>query len=275
MAGVCMGGAPGRNTVVTTIHPLRIAVLNICAGVPGIEVAALAGPGSGCLHDYQMSPRDMALLGEASLIVANGAGLESFLDRAKARFPRVPVVTASAGMELLHDSAETNAHLWVSPGRHARQVVATAEGMAAWDPGHADRYRANARDYAGKLDALQRRMEEQLRKVHTRDIITFHEAFAYLARDLGLRVAAVIEHEPGAEPSAGELAAIIRTVRDRKIKVIFSEPGYADTAARAIARETGVRILVLDPVVSGPVDANAYLRAMEHNLQALRHALVD
>lgn len=275
MAGIGVAGEGVQRTVVTTVHPLRIAVLNICAGVPGVEVAALAGPGSGCLHDYQLSPRDMALLGKASLVVANGAGLEAFLDRAKARFPGIPVIMASAGMDLLHAGVETNAHVWVSPGRHARQVMAIADGMALWDPEHAERYRSNAKDYAGKLDALQRRMEALMSVAKTRDIVTFHEAFAYLAGDLGLHVAAVIEHEPGAEPSAGQLAAIIRTVRERKIKVLFSEPAYADAPARAIARETGTRILVLDPVVSGPPDANAYLRAMEQNLRTLTNALTD
>lgn len=269
LAAIGAAGVTDRHTVVATVYPLRIAVMNICEGVPGVEVAALAGPGAGCLHDYQMSPRDMALLGQASLVVANGAGLEPFLGRAVARFPGLPVVVASSGLDLVRDAVETNAHLWVSPRLHARQVRAIAEGMASWDPEHGERYRANARTYADKLDAVQRRMEEQVNRARTRDIITFHEAFAYLARDLGLNVVAVIEHEPGAEPSAGELAAIVRIIRERKIRIIFSEPAYSDAPARAIARETGVRVRVLDPVVSGPSDAGAYLRAMEQNVRSL------
>ena len=92
-------------------------------------------------------------------------------------------------------------------------------------------------------------------------------------------MAAVIEREPGAEPSAGELARTIRLVRTGGIKAIFAEPQYPAGSARIIERETGVAVRTLDPVVTGPRDPararDAYLEAMRQNLKVLVAALRD
>jgi zinc transport system substrate-binding protein len=108
-------------------------------------------------------------------------------------------------------------------------------------------------------------------------IVTFHEAFPYFARDFGLVVAGVIEREPGTEPGAGELAAMIEDVRAKKVKALFAEPQFSDASAQVIARECGLQVHELDPVVTGPTDAagarDAWLQAMEGNVSVLAKAL--
>ena len=267
------GDACGTRTLVTTFFPIHVAVLNITAGVEGIRVVNLAAPSVGCLHDYSPTTLDLATLSKADGVVANGLGMESFLDVVKRRWPAIPVIEASAGIEPLVIGGVTNAHVWVSPARHIRQVQAIAERLAQWDPAHAAVYQKNAAAYCGRLEALRSRMAEALRGGRVRDIITFHEAFPYFADEFGLKVVAVIEREPGAEPSAGELAALIRQVRASGTKTLFVEPQYPMKAAEAIARETGASVLVLDPVVSGLISTNAYLSAMERNFEVLRQAL--
>ncbi len=275
LAGVCAGGEPLTRTLVTTVYPLQIAALNVTSGAEGIRVVNLAGPAAGCLHDYQLTPRDLTILDHADVILANGAGLESFLGLLLRRHPEIPVINASEGIKLLQSSGLTNAHVWVSPSRHARQVQAIAEGLAAWDPRQAGIYRNNARQYGDKLAALQLKMNAALKKARSRDIITLHEAFSYFAEDFNLRVVDVIEREPGTYPSSGELASLIRRIRASGVKAVFAEPQYSIKPAELIARETGARVLILDPVVSGPVDREAYLNAMEQNVRVLTRALVD
>jgi zinc transport system substrate-binding protein len=116
-------------------------------------------------------------------------------------------------------------------------------------------------------------MHEGLKDIQSRDIITFHEAFPYFAREFNLKIVAVIEREPGSEPSAKELAETIDIVKKAKVKALFAEPQYPTKAAEAIARESGAKLYTLDPSVTGPMTADAYVAIMEKNLAELRKAL--
>lgn len=187
--------------------------------------------------------------------------------------PASRIIDASAGLELLVSGGITNSHVWLSPSRHIRQIRAIAGGLAAWDPVHAGAYRANAARYEEDLKILKAKMDRDLSELRTREIITFHEAFPYFADEFRLKVAGVIEREPGAEPSAGELAALIRQIKTSGVKALCVEPQYPVKAAEAIARETGAVLYPLDPGVSGPVATNAYLELMERNLSQLLRAL--
>jgi zinc transport system substrate-binding protein len=155
----------------------------------------------------------------------------------------------------------------------AKQVTNIVAGLSRWDPVRAGTYQRNGAAYVAKLEELGRRMHESLKPLRSRDIVTFHEAFPYFAAEFGLRVAAVVEREPGSEPSARELAETIRLVRRTGVKALFAEPQYSAKAAEAIAAESGARVFVLDPVVTGPAEANAYLEAMERNRRELLRAL--
>jgi zinc transport system substrate-binding protein len=216
----------------------------------------------------------MVALSKADVFVINGAGMEAFLDRALKRAPRLRVVDASEGIELLRGAGgEANPHVWVSVRLAIRQVRNIARGLETLDPARAPAYAVGASNYVARLEALDVRMREGLSGVAGRDIVTFHEAFPYFARDFGLRVAGVVEREPGSEPGARELAATIETVRRLKVRALFAEPQYPGKCAETIARETGCRVRTLDPVVSGPPDKDAYVAAMERNLTVLQEAL--
>ncbi|MCU0607156.1 MAG: metal ABC transporter substrate-binding protein, partial [Candidatus Edwardsbacteria bacterium] len=229
----CGGPGPRHEMVIaTSFYPMYLATANLAAGVPGVRVVNVARPSTGCLHDYQLTPQDLRTLAGAEVLVINGGGMESFVDKAVAQLPRLIVVDASRGIELIRDGqGAVNPHVWVSVSGAMAQVRAIAEGLAAADPEHAAAYRANAAAYLAKLDALRQRMHGGLKGIRTRDIITFHEAFPYFAREFGLTVAAVIEREPGAEPSAAELAATIDLVRAKGITALFAEPQYPARAA--------------------------------------------
>lgn len=259
--------------IVTSFYPVYLATLNVAGGVSGVEVANLARPTTGCLHDYQLTPKDMGTLSRASVFVINGAGMEGFLDKALRQAPALKILDTSEGIDLIRGMDGENPHVWLSVTRAIAQVRNIARGLARLDPEHAALYAANAAAYIQTLEALRAQMQAGLKDIRTRDIITFHEAFPYFAQEFNLRVAAVIEREPGSEPSAQELAALIGMVRKTGVKALFAEPQYSAKAAETIARETGATVYPLDPVVTGPLEADAYQIIMEKNLHELQRAL--
>ena len=259
--------------ITTSFYPMYIAALNVTKGVPGIELHNLTKPMTGCLHDYSITTDDMKQLSKTDIFVVNGAGMESFLDKVVKQLPKIKIVNASNGIELIKGAEGDNPHVWVSVSLHIKQVRNIASQLALADPGHAKAYSANALLYTVKLEKLRASMHKGLDGLKNRDIITFHEAFPYFAREFGLRIAAVIEREPGSEPNARELADTITLVRKAGVKALFAEPQYPAKAAKTIARDTGARLYTLDPVVTGPMQDDAYLTIMTKNLGELRKAL--
>lgn len=259
--------------VVTSFYPVYVATLNVADGVEGVEISNLTSPHIGCLHDYQLTAGDARKLADADLLLANGAGMEPFLEKVARQSPGLRVIEVSEGIPLM----DGNPHVWVSFEGARRQAANIAEVLAAVSPDRAEAFRANARAYAGKLSALEKTMRDALAPYAGTPIVTFHEAFPYFARDFRLEIAGVIESEPGTEPSARELADTIKLVRARRVKALFGEPQFSDRSAQVIARETGTRVYQLDPVVTGPSAPDeardAYLRAMKSNLAVLQEAL--
>ncbi|OPY57071.1 MAG: High-affinity zinc uptake system binding-protein ZnuA precursor [Pelotomaculum sp. PtaU1.Bin035] len=262
-------------TIVTSFYPMYIAAINVAKDVPGVQVVNMTEPMTGCLHDYQLKPDDLKTLSEAQIFVVNGAGMESYMDKVVSQLPDLKIVNASKGIPLIKgDSEESdNPHVWVSISNAVQQVNNIGLQLAALDPDHAALYSANAAAYADKLEALREKMHQVLDGAEKRDIITFHEAFPYFAREFNLNIVAVIEREPGSEPSAAELADTIETIEESKIKALFAEPQYPAKAADTIARETGAKVFILDPAVTGPMEPDAYLKTMEGNMKVLKEAL--
>lgn len=269
------GTADDKDFVIaTSFYPMYIHVLNIAGGIPGVTVVNVTPPMTGCLHDYQLTPADLKRLEAARVFVINGAGMESFIEHVARRNPGLAIIEASKGIDCIKDHhGGCNPHLWVSVSLAIRQVQSIAEQLAAVDPDRAARYRANADRYAAKLEELKKEMHAALDRIPKRPVVTFHEAFPYLTREFGIEVAAVIEREPGTEPGAGEMAEIIRIVKQRGVRVIYAEPQYPARSADTIARETGAKVHTLDPAVTGPMEPDAYLAIMRRNLKVLKETL--
>jgi len=270
-------GAEKKFTIVTSFYPMYISTINITKGVAGVQVVNMTKPQTGCLHDYQLSPEDLKTLEKADAFVINGAGMEAFLDKAIGQQAQLKVVDGSRGIALLKDEkGEENPHVWVSISNAILQVQNIAQQLSAIDTVHADQYKSNADDYIKKLSALRDTMHTSLDSAPHKDIITFHEAFPYFAKEFNLNIVAVIEREPGAEPTPKELENTIRQIKESNITALFAEPQYPSKAAEAIARETGAKVYTLDPAVTGdarPDAYNDYIAIMEKNLKTLQGAL--
>ena len=264
--------------IVTSFYPMYIDVINIAKGIEGVEVVNMTKPQTGCLHDYQLTTEDMRTLESADVFVVNGSGMESFLDKALEQNKNLRIIDASKSedIHLLMDDGEPNPHVWMSITYAIEQVKAITFQLCEADPAHDKEYRKNALDYVMKLDALREEMHNELDNLPNKDIVTFHEAFPYFAKEFKLNIVSVVEREPGTEPSPRELEQVIAQVESLPVKALFAEPQYSPGAAETIARETGGKVYSLDPVVTGDATEeamDAYINTMRKNAETLKEAL--
>ena len=283
-------------TVVTSFYPIYLFALNLLEGIEGVEVANMAEPGTGCLHDYQLQTGDMKLLARADAFLINGAGMEGYLSGVFDAFPALPVVDASAGVTLLEDCSDHdhddhdehdehdghehafNAHIWLDAGHAVQMVNNLAEGLMNALPARSEAISVNRDAYIARLTALDAELEAALADVPRKDIITFHEAFPYFAEAYGLHVAAVINRDPDDALSPRQLAELCKTVIALGAPPLCTEPQYEDMAAKTIARETGALLCTLDPIVTGPatdVPLTLYEDVMRQNLAVLLNVLEE
>jgi len=259
--------------VLTSFYPMHIMALNVFAGVPGVTIEMLAPAMTGCLHDYSLTTEAMRRLEKADLLIANGLGMESYIPMITKKFPRLEIVQLSRRITPIRDKHGPNPHVWVSIDKAGLQVINLTQFLVKFDPARHAAYKENGRAYGQQLEALGQEMHQRLDRFKGAPIVTFHEAFPYFAEEFGLKIAAVIEREPGTAPTPRDLADTIAAIRKQKVSALFSEPQYPSTAAAIIARETGLTVHPLDPAVTGPLNADAYLAIMRKNMDVLEEAL--
>lgn len=258
-------------TVVTSFYPMYVAAQNVIGHSHEVKLENLSEPQTGCLHDYQLTAEDMKLLSGADAFVINGGGIEAFLGDVAEQYPKLSVIEASEGME----RAQENAHVWMSLEDYCQQVWNIAEGLQALDPAHAESYKANAGRYVEKVQALKDTYRDVFTACEGEPVILFHEAYEYVAEDLGMPVVGVMDLDEERQIGAGEVAGIIDTIRQEQVNYIFAEELYGKGMGDTVSQETGVEVLYLDPCTRGAYEPDSYLEAMEHNLQILQSALAQ
>lgn len=285
--------------IVTSFYPIYISVLNVIKDIPNVTVTNMTNAQTGCLHDYQLSPKDLKTLDTADTLVINGANMEGFIDKVISNKTDLNIIDSSEGISLLSFSGEDhnhtesdsddhtasdehdhehddNPHLWVSISKNIEQVKNIANKLSELDSKNADKYKSNADEYVNKLETLKKEMADTIESLPNKNIITFHEAFPYFADEFGLNIVAVVELEPGSEPSPKQIESVITLARDNNVKALFTEPQYTAKAANTIANEAEISIYTLDPIVTGdstPSAIDDYLNKMNKNLETLKEAL--
>jgi zinc transport system substrate-binding protein len=241
----------------------------VAKDVPGVKVINLTHGAQGCLHDYALTTDDMRTLSQADIFVVNGAGTEGFLEEVAKQYPELKIVRLTDTVPLI----ENNPHVWLSISGAVVGAKNLGRAMQDLDPDHSGLYQKNTEDYILKLELLGMKMYSQLSPYKGAKIITLHDALVYFAREFGLEIVAVIEREPGAQPSAQDLAQIIEVVRKCGVKAIFSDQWALVPALQTVTLETSVPNYVLDLAVSGPDDPEAYIKIMQKNAQTIIEAL--
>jgi zinc transport system substrate-binding protein len=241
-----------------------------------VAVTSLLPPGRSP-HSWEPSPRELAALGRARLVVVVGHPALPFEERllAAARRGGAPrVVAMTEGVALLpgkegdgHDGAaeegaghgngedgpphpaadsDTDPHVWLDPEVMRATAERVAAALAAIDPGHAAEYRDRLDRVRAEIDALDREVRATLAGVSERRFLAYHPAWGYFAARYGL-VQEAVESE-GKEPGPRRLVERVESARARGTRVVFVQRSDSGRGARVLAEEIGAEVVVLDPL---------------------------
>ena len=276
----CSSREPQAQIAATTA-PVYDFTTQLCRGT-GLTVTRLVTEQVSCLHDYSLNVRQVKSAEAAEVVVISGAGLEEFLEGV---IDAGKTIDASQGISLLcpeeahdhehghdHDHGhhhEEDPHIWLSPANAKIMAANICAGLSQAYPQHAAAFAANLEDLTARLEELEGYGKEALSGLPCRELITFHDGFAYLAESFGLTILEAVEEESGSEASAQDLKHLIEVVEHHHLPAIFTEVSGSDSSARVIARETGATIYALDMAMAG----DSYFDAMYHNIDTLKEAL--
>ncbi len=235
------------------------------------------------IHGYEPTPADLEGAQGAALIVENGLGLERWAERFVRTSGPVPRLTLSQGLTPLMiegsgGSAVPNPHAWMSPRRAQHYVDRLVEAFTALDPGGAASFRANGESYKRQLGELDAELRSALASVppQQRLLVSCEGAFSYLARDYGLEEAYLWPVNGEQQVTPRRLAALIDTVRRRRVPALFCESTVSNETQLEVARASGSRFggtFYVDSLSlpSGP--APTLLALQRHNVQLIVRGL--
>lgn len=253
---------PGALKVVATTTVLADMVRQV--GGTNVDVTSIV-PKGGVVETFDPSPRDVAAVSGADVIVMNGLGLDDWLQRViDATAGSAPVVRLAEnlpGVEYVagEGGEASNPHLWLDVRYAEKYATRIADTLAAADPAKAAVFRAGGDAYAARLNALDASVRDQIATIPeaNRKLVSFHEAFPYFAKAYGLEIVGSVVQVPGQDPSAGEVAALVDAIKKSGAKAVFTEAGFNPNLSKAIADEAGVKVesnLYNDSLGDPPVD---------------------
>lgn len=289
--------APALRVLAST-YPVWLLTRAAADGVPGIEIRLLVDAAAGCPHDYAPTPADLLRIEQADLVVINGLGLEAAFHDALARrgtdvldcgaglgealaayADKFPAVRCQSGHGHTHAPGSAdgaiNPHIFAGPRLAALMVRSIAGELARRDPAHAAGYTQNA----DRFDAGMHNLEQRLRRLSPGEerprVLLQHDALVYLAADADFDILGIVQETSSAAPSASRLMEILADVRQEKPRLLLGEQQFTDRTMRMLAQESGIPLLCLDTLASGPEDvpADQYLRVMQNNVSLLEECL--
>lgn len=262
-------GNDNRLKVVTTIAPLYSFTKNIAGDAVILENLLPSGVGP---HEYSLSPDDARKIADADILIKNGVGLEEWMNKLidstnefRTDSKKLVIVDTSEGVDII----DNDPHIWLSLRNAVLQVKNIEASLVEADPGNADAYIKNAADYIKLLEDLDKEITECVDKWNKQELITFHSAFSYFAKDYALKQSAVIEGSPEAKPSPTHIAEIMDKIKESGTRVIFSEPDASHKIMDSISDDMGLKVYSLDTLGTGELSPGWYISRMRVNLETL------
>ncbi|MEW1580658.1 metal ABC transporter substrate-binding protein [Streptomyces microflavus] len=166
-------------------------------------------------------------------------------------------------------------HIWLDPVKYAEVAKGVGKSLEKADPDHAADYKKNTEALVGELNKLNTAYETGLKNTATKTFITTHSAFGYLAERYGLTQQGIAGIDPEAEPSPARIQEIHTIAEKEKATTVFFETLASDRTAKTLAKDTGLKTGVLDPLegITKKSQGADYIEVMESNLSALQKAL--
>ena len=260
-------GEQGRRSVVAAFYPLAFAAERV--GGAEFKVENLTPPGAEP-HDFELAPRAVADLVQADVVLYLGHGFQPAVSAAvkEAHGTVVDLLSRLPLHRSTEEGLSADPHVWLDPILFSRMVERVGKDLDNPASSHA---------LVDDLRKLDRAYRTGLEHCARREIITSHEAFAYLAQRYGLTQVSITGLEPESEPTAGDLAGVVKVLRRTHATTVFFETLVSPRLADTVAREVGARTAVLNPIEgltsSQQASGSDYFSLMRQNLSALRRAL--
>ena len=282
--------AQDKLLVVTTVAPLTNIVSNIAGDRVGVKGIIPEGTDS---HTFEPRPSDADLLSKANLIIVNGLNLESPTKKlANASKPKNTKIYELGDKTITQDQwlfdfsfpkekGDPNPHLWVNPKYAEAYAKLAAQQLTALDPAGKNYYATNLKNYLQRLNELDKVTRAVAASIppQNRKLLTYHDSWAYWAREYGFDVIGAIQPADFQEPSAQDVAKLIDQIRKVGVPAIFGSEVYPSQVEEQIAREAKVKIAnTADDELPGEGSANAmestnpqhtYIGMMANNLRIL------
>jgi len=252
----CATGGPsdasddGRLRVVTTVAPITSIVATV--GGDRVRVTGLVPEGTNS-HTFEPPPSAAEVLSVAGLIVVNGLKLEDPTSELATENKKDDAKIVALGDRVLpredwifdfsfpEKDGKPNPHLWTDPKYAVRYAEVVRDELAAADPEGKASYDAGLAEFTASANALSQAMETAGRTVPRKDLLTYHDGYAYFARDYGWRVLGAIQPSSFEEPSPREVARLIDQVRDLRVPAIFGSEVFPSPVLAQLGKATGAR----------------------------------
>jgi len=274
---------PSAATAKIKIAASNNDLASIAASVGGdeVETFSIARPTADA-HRVEVLPSYMVKVSRAQVYLKVGLGLDQWADQIidGSRNSSLTVVDCSAGVPVLEKpTGQVNAsmgdvhpngnpHYWLDPRNGGIAAQTIAEALAKVDPAHAGDYRARADAFAKQAEATWTQDMAVANGLPVKAIITYHRSWSYFANAFGIEIAGEAEPIPGIPPTGRHLADLVDIVKARKIPVFLQEPYFSSDAGQFLAREGGLRVVVVSPSCDSAA-AGSYLAHFRAVMDAL------
>jgi ABC-type Zn uptake system ZnuABC Zn-binding protein ZnuA len=241
---------PAKLNVVTTVSPITSIVSRV--GGDLVEVRGLVPEGTNS-HTFEPPPSAVRTLAKADVVFVNGLKLEDPTQALAAGNLKAGAEVVALGDrtigpdEYLYDfsfpreGGKPNPHLWTNPPYAKEYARIVRDTLTARDPAHAGDYAANYERFAATVDELDTAMKAASATVAKRELLTYHDAYAYFAQHYGWRIIGAIQVSSFEEPTPREVAGLIQQVRQVGVPAIFGSEVFPSPVLARIGSEAGVR----------------------------------
>nr|WP_288827250.1 metal ABC transporter substrate-binding protein [uncultured Clostridium sp.] len=281
----------GKLSVMASFYPMYDFAVKI--GGDKVDVTNMVPAGTEP-HDWEPATKDITSLEKADVFVYSGAGMEHWAEDVlkTLKNKNLTVAEASSGITLMkghereegesqeaesEEHGEFDPHVWLSPVNAKKEMENIKDAFVKADPENEAYYQANYETYAGKFDELDKKFKDTLSPLPNKSVVVAHEAFGYLCNAYGLTQMGIEGLSPDSEPDPARMAEVIDFVKENKVKTIFFEDLVSPKVAETIAKETGAKTEVLNPLEGLTdeqlKDGDDYFSVMEKNLTVLKEAL--
>ncbi len=256
VANGCGGGdaVSGRPLIVaTTVAPITSIIANLTSGTDTV-VTGIVPEGTNS-HTFEPPPSAAKTVSGADIVFINGLKLEEPTKDLAATNAKAGSQICELGTATLPESewiydfsfpkegGKPNPHLWTNPPMAKEYARVATEVLVARDPDDVAAYERNLSAYSAKIDALDAAMIEATASVPAanRQLLTYHDAYAYFAKHYGWEVVGAIQPSSFDEPTAKEVAGLIEQIKQKKVPAIFGSEVFPSPVLEQIGKETGAR----------------------------------